>query len=129
MPRILGIDIPKDRPIYISLTHIYGIGITTSKKILDEAGVEYSVRGKDISEAELAAITVAIKKGNYLLEGDLRRDIAANIKRLITAGAYRGSRHKKGLPCRGQRSKTNARTRKGPRKAAVKSRNLSTAKK
>ena len=129
MPRILGIDIPKDRPIYISLTHIYGIGITTAKKILAEAGIDCAMRAKDISEADIASITTAIKKGNYMIEGDLRRDIAANIKRLINIGAYRGSRHKKGLPCRGQRTKTNSRTRKGPRKAAVKSRNLSTAKK
>lgn len=118
MPRLLGIDIPKDRPIYISLTHIYGIGITRAKKILDQAKVEYTVRAKDLSEAELGQITSVLQKADFKIEGDLRREVAGNIKRLITINSFRGNRHKRGLPCRGQRTKTNARTRKGPIKAA-----------
>lgn len=116
MPRILGVDIPKEKKIEISLTYLFGVGRVTSNKILKEAGVDPAKRAKDLSGEEVSMISNAIQKGGYRLEGDLRRDISQNIKRLMDIGSYRGLRHKKGLPARGQRTRTNARTRKGPRK-------------
>lgn len=115
MPRILGIDIPKEKRIEISLCYLYGIGRTLSNKILKEVGVDPNKRAKNLTEEEVSKITAAIQKG-YKVEGDLRRDISQNIKRLMDIGSYRGLRHKKGLPVRGQRTRTNARTRKGPKR-------------
>lgn len=115
MARILGIDVPNNKRIVISLQYIYGIGLTRAKTILQEAKVSESARTKDLSEEELNKIRTAA--GKFKVEGDLRRDVAMDIKRLMEIGCYRGQRHKKGLPVRGQKSKTNARTRKGPRKS------------
>ena len=114
MARIVCVDIPNDKPIAYSLTYIYGIGISTAKKILEAVNVDPTARTKDLSEEDLAKIRVEV--ANYRVEGDLRREVALNIKRLTEIGCYRGVRHKKGLPVNGQRTKTNARTRKGPRK-------------
>jgi len=116
MPRILGVDIPKEKRIDISLTYLFGIGRALSTKILKEINIDVSKRAKDLNEEEVARITNTLQKSGLRLEGDLRRDIAQNIKRLMDIGSYRGSRHKKGLPARGQRTRTNARTRKGPRR-------------
>ena len=118
MPRILGVDIPKEKKIEISLTYLYGVGRVMANKILKEAGIEPGKRAKDLSGEEVSMITSAIQKGGYRLEGDLRRDISQNIKRLMDIGSWRGLRHKRGLPVKGQRTRTNARTRKGPRKKA-----------
>lgn len=115
MPRIIGVDIPKDKRIDISLRYLYGIGPTSSAKILKEAGIDLAKRAKDLTEEEVSRITAVIQK-TYRVEGDLRREISQNIKRLMDIGTYRGYRHKKSLPVRGQRTRTNARTRKGPRK-------------
>jgi len=115
VPRILAVDIPKEKRIEIALTYLYGVGRSLSNKILAEAQVDPNKRAKDLSEEEVVRITAVLQKG-YRVEGDLRRDIAQNIKRLIDIGSWRGMRHKKGLPVRGQRTRTNARTRKGPRK-------------
>ena len=115
MPRIVGVDIPKEKRVEISLTYIYGIGRSLSNKILKVANINPDKRAKDLSEEEVARLSSIIQK-DYRVEGDLRRDIASNIKRVIDIGAYRGLRHRRGLPVRGQRTKTNARTRKGPRK-------------
>src|SRR4030042_5458678 len=109
MPRILGIDIPKEKRIEISLTYIYGLGRVLSNKILKEAGVDPNKRAKDLSEEEVLHITNTIQKSGYKVEGDLRREISQNIKRLIDIGIYRGLRQKKALPVRGQRTRTNAR--------------------
>lgn len=114
MARIAGIDLPKEKRIEIGLTYIYGIGRKTSNDILAAAKVNPDTRVKDLTEDEVAAIRAELD--NYVVEGDLRRNVALDIKRLIEIGCYRGTRHRKGLPVRGQRSKTNARTRKGPRK-------------
>ena len=114
MARIAGIDLPKEKRIEIGLTYIYGIGRKTSNDILAAANVNPDTRVKDLTEDEVAAIRAQLD--NYVVEGDLRRNVALDIKRLIEIGCYRGTRHRKGLPVRGQRSKTNARTRKGPRK-------------
>lgn len=114
MARIVGVDIPNDKPVGISITYIYGIGRPTAKKILEAAKVDPSIRVKDLSDEQFNAIRVELAK--YKTEGDLRREVALNIKRLTEIGCYRGLRHRKGLPVRGQRTKTNARTRKGPRK-------------
>jgi len=116
MPRILGIDVPKEKRIDVALTYIYGIGPNVCKLILNNAGIEPSRRAKDLNEDEVAKITAAIQKTGLRFEGDLRREVSANIKRLMDIGCYRGSRHKKGLPVRGQRTRTNSRTRKGPKK-------------
>lgn len=113
MARIAGIDIPRNKRIEIALTYIYGIGRTTSQKILSEAGVDVNTRTDKLTEAEVARIRESIDK-TVKVEGDLRREISMNIKRLMDLGCYRGLRHRKGLPVRGQRTKTNARTRKGP---------------
>jgi small subunit ribosomal protein S13 len=116
MPRILGVDIPKEKKVFIALTYLYGIGRALSNLVLKEANVNPDKRAKDLSDEEIARITAAFEKLDLRLEGDLRRDISQDIKRLMDIGSYRGSRHKKGLPARGQRTRTNSRTRKGPRK-------------
>ena len=115
MPRIVGVDIPKEKRVEIALMYIYGIGRPLSNKVLKIANISPDKRAKDLTEEEVAKISSIIQK-DYKVEGDLRRDISANIKRLIDIGSYRGFRHRRGLPVRGQRTKTNARTRKGPRK-------------
>ncbi len=115
MARIAGVDIPREKRVEIGLTYVYGIGRTSSNKILAEAGVNPDTRVKDLTEDEVIKIREVIDK-NYKVEGDLRRETALNIKRLMEIGCYRGLRHRKNLPVRGQRTKTNARTRKGPRK-------------
>lgn len=115
MARISGVDLPRDKRIEIGLTYIFGIGRTTAKEIVAKTGINPDTRVRDLSEDDAAKIRACIDK-NYKVEGDLRSDIAFDIKRLIEIGCYRGIRHRKGLPVRGQRSKTNARTRKGPRK-------------
>ena len=115
MARIAGVDLPREKRVEIGLTYIYGIGRTRSNKILAEAGVNPDTRVKDLTEDEVIKLREVIDK-NYKVEGDLRRDVALDIKRLMEIGCYRGMRHKKNLPVRGQRTKTNARTRKGPRK-------------
>ena len=112
MPRILGVDIPKEKRIEASLPFIYGIGPYSARKVLDQAGIDYNRRAKDLSEEEISKIT-SIIQNNYVIEGDLRREVSQNVKRQIDSGSYRGFRHKKGLPVRGQRTRTNARTRKG----------------
>lgn len=113
MARIAGVDLPKNKRVEIGLTYIYGIGRPTATKILEETGVNPDVRVKDLSEEDLAKLRDYID-ANQTVEGDLRREVALNIKRLVEIGCYRGVRHRKGLPVRGQRTKTNARTRKGP---------------
>jgi len=115
MPRIVGVDIPKQKRIEIALTYIYGIGRSASNRILKNANISPDVRAKDLTEEEISKITAVIQK-DVRTEGDLRRQVSANIKRLIDIGSYRGYRHRRGLPVRGQRTRTNARTRKGPRK-------------
>ena len=115
MVRLFGVDLPREKRIEIGLTYIYGIGNTTAKKIIAETGVNPDIRVKDISEDDLQKIREYIDK-NLTVEGDLHREVSQNIKRLMEIGCYRGLRHRKGLPVRGQRTHTNARTRKGPRK-------------
>lgn len=115
MARISGIDLPKEKRIEIALTYIFGIGRSSSNRILKSAGVNPDTRSKDLKEEEVSRIAAVIQK-EYKVEGDLRRDNTQNIKRLIDVGSYRGFRHRRSLPARGQRTKTNARTRKGPRK-------------
>ena len=115
MARISGVDLPREKRVEIGLTYIYGIGRSSANRILAEAGVNPDTRVKDLTEDEAAKLREAIEH-EYVVEGDLRRDVALNIKRLVEIGSYRGLRHRKGLPVRGQRSKTNARTRKGPKK-------------
>lgn len=115
MARIAGIDLPKEKRIEIGLTYVFGIGRSTADKILKEAGINPDTRVKDLTEDEAGKIRDIIDK-NYTVEGDLRRNVALDIKRLQEIGCYRGIRHRKGLPCRGQKTKTNARTRKGPKR-------------
>ena len=115
MARIAGADLPRDKRVEIALTYIYGIGKSTSKKILDKTGINPDTRMRNLTEDEITKLREVIEK-SHKVEGDLRREIALNIKRLIEIGSYRGLRHRRGLPVRGQRTKTNARTRKGPRK-------------
>ena len=115
MARISGVDLPRDKRVEIGLTYIFGIGLTTSKKILAETGVNPDTRVKDLTDEDVSKLREYIDH-NVTVEGDLRRDIAFDIKRLVEIGSYRGTRHRKGLPVRGQRSNTNARTRKGPKK-------------
>lgn len=115
MARIAGVDLPRDKRVEIGLTYIYGIGRPTAAKILEEAGVNPDTRVKDLSEDEVGAIRKIIDS-KYTVEGDLRREVSMNIKRLMEIGCYRGIRHRRGLPVRGQKTKTNARTRKGPKK-------------
>ncbi|GBD37835.1 30S ribosomal protein S13 [bacterium HR37] len=118
MPRIAGVDIPADKRIEVGLTYIYGIGRSTSRKILAEAGIDMNKRGHELTEQEIAKIREIIEQ-NYTVEGELRKEIQNNIKRLIEIGCYRGIRHRLHLPVRGQRTRSNARTRKGPRGAAI----------
>jgi len=118
MPRIAGVDIPNDKPVWVSLTYIYGVGPTNSRQILKEAGIEPQRRAKELTEDELAKIIGLIDKG-FLVEGALRRSIQQNIARLRDVGSYRGNRHRRSLPTRGHRTRSNARTRKGPRKTVA----------
>ncbi len=115
MARIAGVDLPREKRVDIGLTHIFGIGRKKAAVILKDTGVDPSIRVKDLSEDQVARLRENIEK-EHKVEGDLRRDVALNIKRLIEIGSYRGQRHRRGLPVRGQRSKTNARTRKGPKR-------------
>ena len=117
MARVAGVDIPDNKRVVISLTYVYGIGLSTAKKVLKENGISEDIRVKDLSDDQLAAIRKTLD--SYKLEGDLRRETQLNIKRLMEIGCYRGIRHRKGLPVRGQRTKTNARTRKGPRRTVA----------
>ena len=119
MARIAGVDLPREKRVEIGLTYIYGIGLTSSQKILKEAKVNPDTRVKDLTDEEINSIRKAME--DYKVEGDLRREVALNIKRLTEIGCYRGLRHRRNLPVRGQRTKTNARTRKGPRKLVSKS--------
>ena len=121
MARIAGVDLPREKRVEIGLTYIYGIGVASSNKILAKAGINPDTRVKDLTDDQVNAIRKVLDEDEYKLEGDLRREVALNIKRLTEIGCYRGLRHRKGLPVRGQRTKTNARTRKGPRKLVSKS--------
>lgn len=118
MARIAGVDIPNNKKILFALTYVYGIGRSRANSILTEAGISVDVRAEKLSDDEIAKIR-SIIDGKYLVEGNLRREVSMNVKRLVDSGSYRGSRHKKGLPARGQRTNTNARTRKGPRKTVA----------
>jgi len=118
MARIAGVDLPRQKRVEIALTYIYGIGVSRGKKILEKAGIDPSVRVKDLSEEEASRIAKIIDAEGGV-EGDLRKDMAMNIKRLMEIGSYRGMRHRRNLPVRGQRTHTNARTRKGPRRAMI----------
>ncbi len=120
MARIAGVDLPREKRVEIGLTYIYGIGVSSSRQILKQAGINPDIRIKDLTDDQVNSIRKVID-GNFKVEGDLRREVALNIKRLTEIGCYRGLRHRKGLPVRGQRTKTNARTRKGPRKLVSKS--------
>ena len=120
MARIAGVDLPKEKRVEIGLTYIYGIGVSSSRKILEKTGINPDTRVKDLTDEQVNSIRKEIEEA-YKVEGDLRREVALNIKRLTEIGCYRGLRHRKGLPVRGQRTKTNARTRKGPRKLVSKS--------
>ena len=115
MARIAGVDLPRDKRIEIGLTYIYGIGLVTSKDILAKAGVDGDIRVRDLTEEDAGKIRKVIET-EHIVEGDLRREVSLNIKRLMEIGSYRGIRHRRGLPVRGQKTKTNARTRKGPKK-------------
>ncbi len=119
MARIAGVDLPANKRVEIGLTYIYGIGRSLSAQILKQANVDLGVKVKDLSEDEIRRITRTLQEGEYHVEGDLRKDVAMNIKRLMEIGSYRGIRHRRSLPVRGQRTHTNARTRKGPRRATV----------
>ena len=121
MARIAGVDLPREKRVEIGLTYIYGIGVASSNKILAKAGINPDTRVKDLTDDQVNAIRKVLDEDEYKLEGDLRREVALNIKRLTEIGCYRGIRHRRGLPVRGQRTKTNARTRKGPRKLVSKS--------
>ncbi len=118
MARIAGVDLPRSKRVEVGLTYIYGIGRSLSKEILQEAGIDPNARVKDLTETEVAALRTTIDRG-YTVEGDLRRRIQMNIRRLKDIGCYRGLRHRRNLPVRGQRTKTNARTRKGPKKTVA----------
>ncbi|MBW2029955.1 MAG: 30S ribosomal protein S13 [Deltaproteobacteria bacterium] len=118
MARIAGVDLPRGKRIEIALTYIYGIGRSASQKILSEAGVDWNTKSDDLTEHQITSIRRIIDE-KHKVEGDLRREVSMNIKRLMDLGAYRGLRHRKGLPVRGQRTSTNARTRKGPRRAVM----------
>ena len=117
MARIAGVDIPRDKRVVVSLTYIYGVGLSTSQKVLKECGISEDIRVKDLTDDQVNDIRKALDA--YKLEGDLRRETSLNIKRLMEIASYRGIRHRKGLPTRGQRTKTNARTRKGPRRTVA----------
>jgi small subunit ribosomal protein S13 len=116
MARIIGVEIPGEKRIDIALRYVYGIGTVNARSILDKAQIVHSVRAKDLSEQQLSKIVHAIQEGGYVIEGDLRREIGMNLKRLQGIKCYRGVRHLRGMPVRGQRTQTNARTRKGPRR-------------
>lgn len=118
MARIAGVDLPREKRIEIGLTYVYGIGRASSNRILKEAGIDKNTRVRDLSDSEVSSIREVID-ATQMVEGDLRRDVALNIKRLIEIGCYRGVRHRRGLPVRGQKTKTNARTRKGPRRTVA----------
>ncbi len=118
MARIAGVDLPKDKKIGISLTYIFGIGPTSAKRILSEAGIDPNTKSNNLTESDIVKIRTILDR-DYTVEGDLRRDVTMHIKRLMDIGSYRGLRHRRGLPVRGQRTKTNARTRKGPKKSAM----------
>ena len=117
MARIAGVDLPKRKHMEIALTYIHGIGRTSARKILDQAKLAYNVSSDDLTDGDVAKIRKIIEDA-YMVEGDRRREVSMDIKRLMDSGAYRGLRHRKGLPCRGQRTSTNARTRKGPRRGS-----------
>ncbi|MGD9577174.1 MAG: 30S ribosomal protein S13 [Syntrophorhabdus sp.] len=119
MARIAGVDIPRDKRVEVALTYIYGIGKTFSKQITTEAGIDPNKRTNALTDEEIAKIRDLIER-NYKVEGDLRKEFSINIKRLMDVGCYRGLRHRRGLPVRGQRTRTNSRTRKGPRKTSMK---------
>lgn len=119
MARIVGVDLPRDKRVEAGLCSIYGIGPTRSKKVLESTGINPDIRVRDLTDEQVSALSVAVQ-AEYKVEGDLRREVAANIKRLMDISCYRGFRHKRGLPVRGQRTHTNARTRKGPRRTAIK---------
>jgi len=123
MPRILGVDIPGEKRIDIALRYIYGIGPVNAREVLSRANIDPALRAKNLSEAQLSQIVNAIQEGKYVIEGDLRREIGLNLKRLQAIKSYRGVRHLRGLPVRGQRTQTNSRTRKGPRKTVGVQRN------
>jgi small subunit ribosomal protein S13 len=116
MPRLLGVEIPADKRIEASLTYVYGIGLTTSRRILEQTNIDPNLRAKDLTPQQLNEIIHAITNNKITIEGDLRREVQGNLKRLQAINSYRGVRHRRGLPVRGQRTSTNARTRKGPRK-------------
>ena len=118
MARISGVDLPREKRVEIGLTYIYGIGLSSAKRILEEANVDPDTRVRDLTDDEVKRISAVIND-TQVVEGDLRREIALNIKRLKEIGCYRGKRHRQGLPCRGQKTKTNARTRKGPKKTVA----------
>jgi small subunit ribosomal protein S13 len=123
MPRVLGVDIPGDKRVEFALRYLYGIGPTRSKEILEETQIDPAIRAKDLTGPQINQIIQVIQTRGYLIEGDLRRDLQINLKRLQGINCYRGIRHKRGLPVRGQRTQTNARTRKGPRKTVGVQRN------
>lgn len=127
MPRIAGVDLPRNKRVLRGLTYIYGIGVAKSQRILTEARIDYNTRTDNLTEDEVSRIR-AIIEARDKVEGDLRRDVQMSIKRLMDLGCYRGLRHRKGLPVRGQRSRTNARTRKGPRRAAIAGKKVATKK-
>lgn len=118
MPRIVGVDVPRDKRVEIALTYIYGIGDTTARAIVARAGIDPATRMRDVTEDEAARLRDIIEN-NYTIEGDKRREVASNIQRLVEIGTYRGTRHRRGLPVNGQRTRTNARTRKGRRKTVA----------
>ena len=118
MARLVGVDLPRDKRVEIALTYIFGVGRTRAQQTLKETGINPDVRVKDLTDADLVRLRDWID-GNYRTEGDLRREVAADIRRKVEIGSYQGIRHRRGLPVRGQRTKTNARTRKGPRKGAI----------
>ncbi len=119
MARIAGVELPRDKRIEIALTYIYGIGRSSARKILERTGIDFNKKTRDLNDSEITRLREIIEH-EYKVEGDLRKEIAMNIKRLMELGTYRGLRHKRGLPVRGQRTRTNARTRKGPRGAMIK---------
>jgi small subunit ribosomal protein S13 len=118
MARLMGVDIPNDKRIEVALTYIFGVGPAIAKRILEQTNISGDLRTKDLTDDELNRLSVIIQR-DYQVEGDLRREVQANVKRLMDVGAYRGLRHRRGLPVRGQRTSTNARTRKGPRRAVA----------
>ena len=119
MARVVGVDLPREKRVEAGIQYIHGIGLTSARKILAEAGVDPNIRVRDLTDEEVSRLG-AVVSAKYKVEGDLRREVTANIKRLMDTNSYRGLRHKRGLPVRGQRTHTNARTRKGPRRAAIK---------